>query len=577
MGARSFNTLTGAPNMPIDPRMVKWDSASALNPAQVQWDDGESSAWDSIKQGAIDIGSGAIRGAGSIGATLLYPIDKGMDMYYGDRERDVASLITGKTRLSRNEQRRRDIDEGLKYQLGANPDSMLYQGGKLAVEIAGTMGAGGVAAQGVARAAPVFSATQKGAQFLKALSTGGMRAGGAGLPMRAAGGAITGGLAAGMVDPEYAGTGAMIGGALPPALAGMGKFGSVIGSKMRGPAIPDDLQNAVAAARGAGYVIPPTQAKPSLVNRALEGFAGKLTTAQNASARNQQVTNELAKRAINAPELSSAGLAQVRQQANQAYDQLGQFGAFQADDAFTKALDAASSASEAMRKNFPELVNSEVDTLVQGLKSRPQFDAQPTIEAIKQFRADAATNRAALDPAKKAVGKAQMKIASALEDLIDRNLQRTGDTALLDGYRSARQTLAKTYDIEKAMSAAGGNVDAQKLAKLLEKGRPLTGDMRTIAEFASRFPKAAQPVERMGSLPGVSPLDFGALGTISAATSNPMLMAGVLARPAARAAALSGPVQNRLLPSAPGPMQGLLSNEQLQQLMYRAAPQFGGD
>ena len=101
----------------------------------------------------------------------------------------------------------------------------------------------------------------------------------------------------------------------------------------------------------------------------------------------------------------------------------------------------------------------------------------------------------------------------------------------------------------------------------------MTGPMREAAEFAARFPKAAQPIEGMGSLPQTSPLDWVAGGAMSAATANPLLMAGVAARPLARAAALSEPVQNRLVQ---GPTQNalvrLLANNGAEQIPYRVAP-----
>src|SRR5690606_24838065 len=133
-----------------------------------------------------------------------------------------------------------------------------------------------------------------------------------------------------------------------------------------------------------------------------------------------------------------------------------------------------------------------------------------------------------------------------LEDLIDRNLQASGQQELLKNYRAARQTLAKVYDVEKALNVASGNVDAKKLGSTLAKGRPMTGELKQIAEFANQFPKAAQMTDRLVSMPHVVPRDLGALGALSAATSNPLMLAGVLARPAARSLVLSGPVQNRL-------------------------------
>ncbi len=509
-----------------------------------------------------NLGAGAVRGAGSIGSTILAPKDM------------LADYMDGKgLSLESNRARRASIDGGL-AQLGADPTSAGYKVGKLGGEIAGTAGAGGALAKGA-------SLLGTPAALTSAIATGGMRAGTSGglanVGARVLGGAISGGATAGLANPDDIGAGTAIGGFMPLAMMGAGKVGNAVGSIVSGAPQTAEKIAQVRAARGLGYVIPPTQAKPSLVNRALEGFSGKLTTAQNASARNQSITNELAKKAIGAAELSPNGLMQVRQQANKAYENLGQVGSFQSDDAFAAALDAAGGATKTMRKNFPALANGEVDKLVKSLKKRGEFDAQSTVEAIKQFRADASVNKATLDPAARAMGKVQSNIAGALEDLIDRNLQGTANASLLTEYRVARQVLAKTHDVEKALNQASGNIDAAKFAQLAQKGRPLTGELKQIANFAGAFPKAVQTVDKMGSLPGVSPLDFAALGSISGVTSNPALMAGVLARPAARALTLSNAVQNRLLPTDAGYLERLLRDQRTQQLMYQTAPLLGRD
>jgi len=88
-----------------------------------------------------DIGAGAIRGAGSIGSTLLAPADMALD------------AIQGKgLSLESNRARRQAIDEGLQNMVGADSESLAYRGGKLAGEIAGTAGAGGLLAKGAATA-----------------------------------------------------------------------------------------------------------------------------------------------------------------------------------------------------------------------------------------------------------------------------------------------------------------------------------------------------------------------------------------------------------------------------------------
>lgn len=147
-----------------------------------------------------DVNGGMIRGAGSIGSTLLAPLDMLKDMQAG---KGVS--------LESNRARRADIDGGLRS-LGADPDAMAYKGGKIAAEIAGTAGVGGLFAKG---------ATMAGASpsLASSLATGGLnvtgRTGLAGLGTRALGGAVTGGATAGMINPEDAGIGAVAGGAFP--------------------------------------------------------------------------------------------------------------------------------------------------------------------------------------------------------------------------------------------------------------------------------------------------------------------------------------------------------------------------
>lgn len=183
---------------------------------------------DEVRQQVGNLAAGAVRGAGSIGATLLYPVDKLTDMIKGDREQTLSDLVAGKKPMSRNEERRAAMDEALRT-LGADTDSLAFKGGKLAGEIAGTAGAGGAVANTLARVPGVAAAAPN---FLTAVRTAGMTGGN---PLvRAAGGAVTGGVSAGMVNPDEAGAGAVIGGALPGALQVAGKAGNAIGDAVSG-------------------------------------------------------------------------------------------------------------------------------------------------------------------------------------------------------------------------------------------------------------------------------------------------------------------------------------------------------
>ena len=176
-----------------------------------------------------NMAAGAVRGAGSIGATLLSPIDAAARALNGGKPVSVGGYdIVG-------QDRRAGMDAGLS-ELGANTDSLAFKGGKLAGEIAGTAGMGGAIANG-ARLLPMAGRMAPG---IDAIKTAGMSAGGmtgmGGLATRAAGGAVTGGASAALVSPDDVGAGAGIGAVMPGALQLAGKAGSAVGRTFRGQA-----------------------------------------------------------------------------------------------------------------------------------------------------------------------------------------------------------------------------------------------------------------------------------------------------------------------------------------------------
>lgn len=176
--------------------------------------------------------AGSVRGAGSIGATALYPLDKYNDLTQGDRGPNVTGLVTGKQPLSRNEERRQAMTDTLR-DLGADPDSPDFQLAKIATEVGGTLPIGGVAGKFLGTVAPRLGA----AVASGGLSTGARVAPGV-LPaladtgIRVAGGAINGALSAGAINPSDAPAGAALGGALPVATKAAGAVGRVVGKAL---------------------------------------------------------------------------------------------------------------------------------------------------------------------------------------------------------------------------------------------------------------------------------------------------------------------------------------------------------
>lgn len=188
----------------------------------------------SVGEDVGNITAGLVRGSGSIGATILAPYDMAKD------------AINGKGfSLESNRERRAGIDGGLQA-IGADTDSYAYKGGKLAGEIAGTAGAGGVVANGLLRAAPAVSSVAPTVanvmtKAAPAIQSGGLSLG-SGSPtnalsnilVRTGGGAVNGAVSAGLANPNDIGTGAMVGGLLPGGVKLAGAAGSMLKNGVAG-------------------------------------------------------------------------------------------------------------------------------------------------------------------------------------------------------------------------------------------------------------------------------------------------------------------------------------------------------
>jgi hypothetical protein len=166
---------------------------------------------EKLGRSVLNAGAGALRGAGSIGATLLTPYD----------------YLFGNTQSIGNPERRKAMDEALQG-LGADPKSIAFMGGKLGAEIAGTLPIGGLLAKPIAGVAPRLAQAVESAGFVTGGSPVGFASKAGDLGLRSLGGGVTGAVAAGLVNPEDAGSGGAIGAALPPVLKGVGGVGSAI-------------------------------------------------------------------------------------------------------------------------------------------------------------------------------------------------------------------------------------------------------------------------------------------------------------------------------------------------------------
>lgn len=316
-------------------------------------------------------------------------------------------------------------------------------------------------------------------------------------------------------------------------------------------------------AKEAGYIVPPSQMRPTWATRALESISGKAETGQIASLRNQETTNKLARQSLGlSPEvpLSKESMESYRaMQSAQGYEPVKQLGSIDLGQGFDQSLNAIKKANTG-KGTIPAAENQQVTELIDSFKTGKNtiVDSGDIIQAIRNLRQNAKSAAAKGDFA---LEKANQSIANAYEDAIENSLQAANQTELLQGYKTARQNIAKSFDIESALKEGSGNVDAKKLAALLQKGKYLSGELKTAAEFGNVFKQAARTPEEMGS-PAVGALRPYA-STAMAGAGGSLLgwpgaivggALGMAAPAAARSALFSPAMQARLAQTAPPAM-----------------------
>lgn len=238
------------------------------------------------------------------------------------------------------------------------------------------------------------------------------------------------------------------------------------------------LDTTLANARSEGYVVPSSAVNPTFLGNRLESVAGKAATGQEASIRNQQVTNKIARREASLPEdspITEGTLAAARDQLAQPYQEV-----------------AALSPTAAKKLE---------------LLKEARFEAKGNWQY-----ADRTGDPKAVKEAKKWDNKAQR-----LESDIDTEAQNSGNLDLVTRLQEARKALAKNYTVERALNVGSGDVDAGTIGRLLDKGAPLSGGLETIGRFNQAFKRYSRegtnvPAAGVGKTEAIAGATLGAVG-----------------------------------------------------------------
>lgn len=302
-------------------------------------------------------------------------------------------------------------------------------------------------------------------------------------------------------------------------------FGLGVGAAGLGKAVESGgslIQNAVQknvakdaareAATAVGYVFPPVEANPNMVNRVTGSIAGKADTTAAASLRNQVVTNKLGAAAIGVPELTPAAIAQAEGAATQAHS------------AFASLSPEAQEALEEVRQTRYDAANAWY-----------KYNTSNPGESLKK------------NPAQQAVAEQASRAADAAEAKMMAIDPQLGQAVIAE-----KTQLAKIGAVKENFDPNTNELSAAGLAKMQDKGVPLTGPLKTIADTHANFSKFLKDGSSV-VVPGANKLTpMVAAGAASAGYAHfglPGAAAGLLpfSDKPMRAAILSQPVQQSFL------------------------------
>lgn len=317
-------------------------------------------------------------------------------------------------------------------------------------------------------------------------------------------------------------------------------------------------------ARNLGYVVAPSDAafkggNAGILSKGVEGLAGSPKLQVDASLKNQKITNDLAAQDIGVPKgtaLTPEVLDQAEQPYYKAYEAVKSVGQVPIDNTFRKTV---ASIGQESQDAFPMDSSPALDKLKQAYLTPDSFGANGAVLKIRQLRKDGNLNIASRDPEKMQLGYAQRQISDAIEDQIDRYASSRPEgfdnPNLIANFRAARQALAKINSVRDSITPGTTDVSAPALAKQLNRGTPLSGNLQDIADTYNNFPSAlrnAGPLRNKTQINAMEGLMGGGLGTAALVSKNPALWKEMVftlgARPLARASLLSTPFQNSLLP-----------------------------
>jgi len=262
--------------------------------------------------------------------------------------------------------------------------------------------------------------------------------------------------------------------------------------------------DALKKAQEKGLAVLPSMANGVKLNKLLESMAGKTRTIAEINDLNNELFTTLTMQAVGLqPQLgvqTKKILGQAVEEAARPYAEI-------------RALAQKAEADLVALKKNRLTASNEHELNVQ--MADPEFVRESSALAKKasvdvdkyrltQEKANNYLN--STSAAEKELGKKYQEEAAGYLKDIESGLKEMGREDLLNKFQAARKRLAQLGEVEQALTP-GGTVDMAKLRRSAESGTPFTGDLKTLAMFASdpRFRYVTQsnlrlPPSEMGGI-----------------------------------------------------------------------------
>jgi len=397
-------------------------------------------------------------------------------------------------------------------------------------------------------------------------------------------GAAALGGAFGLLQPSESGKETAINTGVGTALGGAGQ---AVANKLvsaTAPVVRNASDAILAKAQQLGFVVSPSEGRGTVINKLVTGLGNKQQTAQEASIRNAGIVERIAKADLGVPaaeSLTPEAFQAVRSAAyQQGYKPVEGLNIIRTDSAFEKTV--ASLMGKESQGAVTRAGQGDINALAKELK-RGVWTGKGLVDDIRTLREEATSNLGALKSiGDQQLGRAQLEAAKSLEDLAERNLALNKAPAdLIQNFKAARQTIAKSHTIEDAM-AGTSEINPAKFARSEADAKKLSPEMYAAWKFAKEFPKSNQAPSRVGGVPWNILGTSGTMGGLGYAaseigTGTPYgiaLGALPLLRGPARSVALSKAYQGAMVnpATAAGPRLAAIAAQPARALQ-RIAPQ----